>query len=146
LNSPLAIYGESLDTKTNFSSFFEWFKEREDYENEQRLETDEAWRDPELNAVRYGITELTGFTDLRMRRNPLRLEVSKGQQRLNVSQLSDGEKCMLAMVGDLARRLAIANPALNNPLEGRGERLLYSLFVCLQLCCGIRFWNSTGWA
>ncbi len=35
-------------------------------------------------------------------------------------KLSDGEKCLLAIIGDLARRLAIANPFLNNRLHGKG--------------------------
>ncbi|NKB18786.1 MAG: AAA family ATPase [Pseudanabaena sp. CRU_2_10] len=42
----------------------------------------------------------------------------------SINQLSDGEKCLLAMVGDLARRLAIANPGLDNPLEGEGVVLI----------------------
>lgn len=38
--------------------------------------------------------------------------------------MSDGEKCTLALFGDLARRLAIANPTLENPLEGVGVVLI----------------------
>lgn len=34
--------------------------------------------------------------------------------------LSDGEKCLLSLVGDLASRLAIADPIADNPLEGSG--------------------------
>ncbi|RLC06967.1 MAG: ATP-binding protein, partial [Deltaproteobacteria bacterium] len=41
-----------------------------------------------------------------------------------VAQLSDGEKCLLALAGDLARRLAIANPILTKPLEGKGVVLI----------------------
>ncbi len=37
-----------------------------------------------------------------------------------IEQLSGGEQCLLAMVGDLARKLAIANPERINPLEGAG--------------------------
>jgi predicted ATP-binding protein involved in virulence len=43
---------------------------------------------------------------------------------LIVEQLSDGEKGLLAMVGDLARRLAIANPSLSDPLQGSGVVLI----------------------
>lgn len=39
-------------------------------------------------------------------------------------QLSDGEKCLIALAVDLARRLAIANPPLKNPLEGEGVVLI----------------------
>ena len=50
--------------------------------------------------------------------------VDKSGEELRVDQLSDGEKCTLAMVGDLARRIAIANPALGDPLAGEGVVLI----------------------
>jgi predicted ATP-binding protein involved in virulence len=52
------------------------------------------------------------------------MTVKKQGQELIVNQLSDGEKCSLAMVGDLARRLAITNPGLRNPLEGSAVVLI----------------------
>ena len=52
------------------------------------------------------------------------MTVKKQDRELNVNQLSDGEKCLLAMVGDLARRLAIANPGLDDPLLGDGIVLI----------------------
>jgi predicted ATP-binding protein involved in virulence len=52
------------------------------------------------------------------------MTVKKQGQELIVNQLSDGEKCLLALVGDLARRLAIANPGLEEPLQGKGVILL----------------------
>ena len=45
-------------------------------------------------------------------------------KEIRVDLLSDGEKCTLAMFGDLARRLALANPGLKNPLEGEGIVLI----------------------
>jgi predicted ATP-binding protein involved in virulence len=45
--------------------------------------------------------------------------VEKEGEELNVSQLSDGEKCLLALAGDLARRLALANPGLEDPTNGQ---------------------------
>ncbi|MBF0477484.1 MAG: AAA family ATPase, partial [Deltaproteobacteria bacterium] len=64
------------------------------------------------------------FSNLSIQRNPLRMVVNKNGQRLWVNQLSDGEKCLLAMVGDLARRLAIANPTHQTPLDGKGIVLI----------------------
>jgi len=61
---------------------------------------------------------MPGYTDLRVRRSPLRMTLSKQNQELIIKQLSEGEKCVLALTGDLVRRLAIANPELPNPLEG----------------------------
>ena len=34
--------------------------------------------------------------------------------------MSDGEKIYLALIGDLCRRLALANPSLSDPLKGQG--------------------------
>jgi predicted ATP-binding protein involved in virulence len=64
------------------------------------------------------------FKNLTVHRNPLRMEVEKNGQPLTVNQLSDGEKCLMAMVGDIARRMAIANPNRSNPLEGDGIILI----------------------
>ena len=114
----LAAYDQALTGAPNsFRVFFEWFRAREDLENERRLER-KRYRDAQLQAVRYSLSRfLPGFTDLRVRRAPLRMTVRKGRQQLIVNQLSDGEKCMMALVGDLARRMAIANPSMEQPLD-----------------------------
>ncbi len=110
----LAFSSKNID----FQVFFEWFRNREDIENEQ-IRNEMGYRDRQLEAVRQAIQLLMpGYTDLRVRRLPLRMTLSKQEQELVINQLSDGEKCLLALTGDLVRRLAIANPALSNPLEG----------------------------
>jgi len=45
------------------------------------------------------------------------LVVDKGGEALDMRQLSDGERGILAMVLDLASRLSQANPGLSDPLE-----------------------------
>jgi predicted ATP-binding protein involved in virulence len=108
----------------NFGRFFQWFRVLEDVENEERRDNPD-YRDRQLEAVRQAISLLMpGFSNLRVRRSPLRMTATKQGQELIIEQLSDGEKCLLAMVGDLARRLAIANPSLRNPLEGEGVVLI----------------------
>ncbi|MBC7822271.1 MAG: AAA family ATPase [Candidatus Parcubacteria bacterium] len=118
-------YDHSLPAgQSSFSDFFQWFKIREDLENEVRLEEDSSYRDHQLKAVRDAIYSFSpGFSNLRVRRSPLRMIVEKFGE-LVVNQLSDGEKGLLAMVGDLARRLAIANPGLLDPLQGEGVVLI----------------------
>jgi predicted ATP-binding protein involved in virulence len=107
-----------------FRRFFEWFREREDIENEFRIDQP-SYRDNQLTAVRDAIVAMRSeYTNLRVRRSPLRMVVTKGDQELEIGMLSDGEKCLLALVGDLARRLAIANPSLANPLKGAGIILI----------------------
>jgi predicted ATP-binding protein involved in virulence len=107
-----------------FDSFFKWFRNIEDLENENRRDEPD-YRNKKLAAVRMAIHELIPeFDNLRVRRNPLRMTVNKNTQELIIDQLSDGEKCLLAMVGDIARRLAIANPSLDDPLQGEGIVLI----------------------
>ncbi|WP_300674960.1 AAA family ATPase [Desulfoluna sp.] len=128
----LATYDDSLTSGANFRTFFEWFREREDLENENRKYCGELFKpegfqfpDPQLDAVRNALMcFMPDFSNLTVRRNPLRMEVVKEGQQLTVDQLSDGEKCLMAMIGDLARRLAIANPSEQNPLEGEGVILI----------------------
>ena len=124
----LAAYDGALTSGANFRTFFEWFREREDLENENRKyqvalirPDDFEFPDPQLETVRKALGQfLPEFGNLTVRRNPLRMEVEKNGKRLTVNQLSDGEKCLIALIGDLARRLAIANPASEDPLQGEG--------------------------
>ena len=68
---------------------------------------------------------LNGCSNLRVARRPrLEMKIDKGNISLNVSQMSDGEKCTMALLGDLARRLTLANPTLANPLLGEGIVLI----------------------
>jgi predicted ATP-binding protein involved in virulence len=109
----------------NFRRFFEWFRHREDLENENFKYKPAEYPDRQLEAVRTAISQLLdGFTNLRIQRLPLRMTLEKQGKEIVIDRLSDGEKCLLAMVGDLARRLAIANPNLDNPLGGRGVVLI----------------------
>jgi predicted ATP-binding protein involved in virulence len=119
-------YSQALEGgSASFRIFFEWFRQREDLENE-RLRDDSTFRDRQLEAVRTAVNALIpGFEQLRVRRqSPVRMTVRKEGQEITIQQLSDGEKCLLAMTGDLARRLAIANPSLDEPLQGTGIVLI----------------------
>ncbi|MDB9432113.1 AAA family ATPase [Microcystis aeruginosa] len=124
----LSAYENALTSGSDFRTFFEWFREREDLENENRKYQYDlikpegfCFPDPQLEAVRETIKRfLPDFTNLIVRRNPLRMEVTKKNEIVTVNQLSDGEKCLIAMLGDLARRMAIANPQNPDPLTGTG--------------------------
>jgi predicted ATP-binding protein involved in virulence len=121
----LKAFDDSLTgAQTGFDEFFRWFRSLEDLENEERRDAPE-YRDHRLEAVRKALPKfMPEFTNLRIRRSPLRMTVFKKDQELVINQLSDGEKCLLAMVSDLARRLAIANPGLADPLQGEGIILI----------------------
>lgn len=142
-------YDNSLNRGVDFRRFFEWFREREDSENETGISDtalaeisikfgydSDVWktlsnlkassRDRQLTAVRSAIaTFMPGFTNLRVQRKPrLHMAIDKDGVTLNVAQLSQGEKSMMALVGDIARRLAMMNQSLDNPLHGDGIVLI----------------------
>ncbi|WP_298980237.1 AAA family ATPase [uncultured Psychrobacter sp.] len=171
-------YDSALNQGVDFRRFFEWFREREDIENEeenrryekfiekefldinalmdnyeQRLKNldlnkaDEAtqeleeiqnsisfirknieneYKDKQLSAVRTAITAfMPDLSNIRVQRKPrLHMAVDKNNKSLNVMQLSQGEKSLMALVGDIARRLAMMNPDLDDPLQGDGIILI----------------------
>lgn len=140
-------YDNSLNNAVDFRRFFEWFREREDVENEnlkdlilkfEQFESDTeflknmeahrsgSFKDAQLEAVREAIYSfMPSFRNLRVQRKPrLHMAVDKHGKTLNVTQLSQGEKSLMALVGDIARRLAMMNPGLENPLHGDGIVLI----------------------
>jgi predicted ATP-binding protein involved in virulence len=123
-----SAYEQAFEKGSNFRLFFEWFRSKEDEENEQNSRLPEAERifDNQLQTVRNALESfMPDFKDFRIKRKPkLRMVVSKQGEEVTIQQLSDGEKCFMALIGDLARRLAIANPNLENPLEGTGAVLI----------------------
>lgn len=132
-------YDNSLNQGVDFRRFFEWFREREDIENELKLSQLEELKekiivdrefklenDLQLEAVRNAISQfMTDFSGLKVKRKPkLHMSVRKGNIELNVSQLSQGEKSLMALVGDIARRLVMMNPYSSDPLKSNGIILI----------------------
>ncbi len=78
-----------------------------------------------IEAIQSAVSAfLDGFHDLAVIEDPLRLVVHKGEETFDLAQLSDGERSVIAMVIDLCKRLALLNPNLANPLEGKGIVLI----------------------
>lgn len=60
---------------------------------------------------------LPGYSNLRpSAESASRVEIDINGTTLDVRQLSDGERCVLALILDIAKRLAQANPRLDDPL------------------------------
>lgn len=121
-------YDHAFDGAADFRTFFEWVREKEDLENERIAD---RVRGDAFSGVRREIDELAAvkqalqaflpdFSDWRVRRSPLRMEVNKNGETFRIEQLSDGEKNMIAMVGDLARRLTLATGGSARALDGPG--------------------------
>lgn len=80
-----------------------------------------------LRVLQTAITQfLPSYRNLRSAgQGRSRLRIHRGGMALEVSQLSDGERGVLALVLDLARRLSQANPSLDDPLrEGQAVVLI----------------------
>lgn len=86
---------------------------------QEELAKEDSGRGALLQALKSAVsTFLTGYTNLRAVREPrTTLVLDKSNATLDVRQLSDGERGMIALILDLARRLALANPHSKGPLR-----------------------------
>jgi predicted ATP-binding protein involved in virulence len=119
---PTDAFDGALEGTANFTQFLEWFREAEDLHNEQIARSVESGvgarpASTALGCVRRAISGMMpDVTDVRIERSPQRMTLLKKGLRLDIAQLSDGEKCLFALVGDLARRLALVAHTLDDPL------------------------------
>ena len=111
---------DALSARFNFRHFFEWFKAKEDEElRGQRYNSTAASR--ELQAVRTAIKSMIPVASQpRIEFGPLRFVVSIRSdsgipENLTLDQIGGGYRVMLALVADLARRMAQGNPHRDDP-------------------------------
>lgn len=168
-------YQKSLNGKTDFNSFFKWFKSIEDlikdYKSQKtvstvlselgldeeflsklkivdpeaydklqkKIELDIASKEPQNISEKSLKTALrhkeiintvisnfmNSYSDIAVRTTPqLDLTIRKHGNEISVVKLSQGEKTLLALVLDIARRMILLNPSLENPLLGNGIILI----------------------
>ena len=123
----ISVYDKAFDAGTDFKKFSKWFgeaiAEREKAMSEAAnlpLKAGNRKRD-EINAkfsavsaVRRALADFgDSFCDFSVRNGELFL----GAKNVPVSRLSDGEKTVVALIADIAMRMAVANPQRKNPLE-----------------------------
>jgi len=96
------------DRAVELREFLDWFRTQERLGKAQKI----------LSLLRVAVTEfIPEFTNLRLEEQPkLAFFVEKNGKPFELYQLSDGERGLLALVFDLTRRLAIANPESSNPI------------------------------
>ena len=120
-----ALEGTSLDFKT-FVAWYIWQEQIEQFDKTQTntvLDTVRTTILAVLNDDNEGLYKKI-YIDPTEFNNP-RLILEKGNDKVEVNQLSSGEKSLFVLVSDLARRLALANPLSKNPLsEGQGIVLI----------------------
>jgi predicted ATP-binding protein involved in virulence len=71
------------------------------------------------HAIETIVPDVTGF-EVDRASGKLKLMVCNFGNRVNISQLSQGQKTLVALTGDLARRLVVLNPEADNALNGHG--------------------------
>ena len=110
-----------VEREIHLREFMEWFKTQEVI----------GKANPKAQYVLENLKEVVTqlipeFTNLRLVEKPrLGLFVDKFGKPFFLHQLSDGERGLLALVFDLTRRLAIANPESENPMaEGKAIVLI----------------------
>lgn len=129
-----AAYAGALFNRTvNFRDFMARYRIAITLAAEQKATNPAYLGTRAVDAIANGLTTfLGGFRNLRVQESPLKLLVDKDGHTFNLSQLSDGERSFLALVCDLGRRLALANPELSNPLLGAGVVLIDELELHLH--------------
>lgn len=131
LFSKNSAYENSLNSITNYKDFFRWFRNREDKENSEMVRqfrmknVDVNYEDSQLKAVRKAIFSLLPeFSNLSVNHDSLELMISKDETNLNFASLSDGEKGIIALFGDISRRLTLANPESSDSNKENGIILI----------------------
>ncbi|MBN8678474.1 MAG: AAA family ATPase [Chitinophagales bacterium] len=139
----VSAYSTSINAKAGtFFDFTEWWRYEEDIENQQKIDKkDFSWERPTLRTIRRGITKFLtqmglDFSELRVKRQGANeidftkpsikseLHILKGSTELKLSQLSAGERAVILLVADIARRASILNTGFINPLESPGIVLI----------------------
>ena len=121
----------ALSAHTDFPKLFEWFYAKENDElRKQKKRGDFDHHEKDLSAVRNAISLMVnGVAAPHVEVDPLRLSVSVKLESgrvdtLEIDQLSDGQRGVLALAADLAWRMAQGNPHLDDPLTSEAIVLI----------------------
>lgn len=119
----------ALESRSNFRRFVEYFYFLE--EREHKIQKEAKSFDielPELKAIRSAVNRLMPEFSSPRGAYPAGLMVDWNQnsvsKNLRIEQLSDGYRTTLAMVMDIAARMAEANPDMTDPLDTEGVVLI----------------------
>lgn len=110
-------YTDSLDGAANDNLMLKWFQKMTIQQLQRGQEI------PEFTAVRMALEQvfasITGCSDVKVQFNldmneieVLYFDTNNVHVRIPISQLSDGYKCTISLIADIAYRMAILNPQL----------------------------------
>ena len=115
VSDPFYLYRNLTDFENDYEEFFSWFRKREDIENERLIASQkngirDYQYDEQIQAVRNAIASFFGKNyELRVSRVENTLLVKNDKNEIPFTSLSDGEKSLLLLFGDIARKLAITS-------------------------------------
>ena len=100
-----AIVDEGL--RADWRSFFGWFVDKENEENRMKVHISPSYKDSQLENVRRIVGKVfkDEFGKIYMHPKKRTLVIEKNGNEINFLDLSDGEKCYLTLIMDIARRL-----------------------------------------
>lgn len=142
LTGRFSAYQGAFDSESvQFDALSAWFEQEENVENEEKIRKGSfAYERPSLRAIRTAVerclshlhgARLKGLRVIRSRgtdpRKPVtagRLAMEKDGHVLFVEQLSDGERRLVLLVADTARRMVVLNPKMEQPLDTEGLLLI----------------------
>ena len=127
------VYNRNLMQQPNYNAFFNWFNERESMEDKEYRRNEDFQPDRQLVAVRKAIEGvLPGYSNLYVKSSPHTFVIEKDSIELLFDQLSDGEKALIALAGDTARKLAMTHPHSCDPSNEPGIVLIDELDLHLH--------------
>lgn len=141
LSGRLEAFAGAFDSESvQFGALEQWFEREENLENQTKIELDNLKAQlPSLKALRKAVRvfleelQAVKLGKLRVVRAHEKgqlapatgqLVIEKGNDELFIRQLSDGERRLVLLVADTARRMVILNPGLADPLLSPGILLI----------------------
>ena len=129
-----------FDAISNFTDLANWFFTRELQElREGKKRKDIDFEFSDLKQIRKAITTVIApnariyFSQTESTQLMVEWQTEIGEKiELSLNQLSSGYRNMLALVMDFARRLALANPQMENPLEAEAVLMIDELDLHLH--------------
>ena len=103
--------------------FYDWYRKRQEVEYFKKINENIEYEDIQLAMVKKSLLSAFGehYSDIYYKSGKdSGLYVKKNGIELNTKQLSEGELNVILLIGDIARRLSIANPGIDNSCMGEG--------------------------
>jgi hypothetical protein len=126
-HTALSAYDNALDgLALDYNLFFRWYKWQKDTDIFKKTNVIQHIDKAILGVMNDADNQV--FSDLLIEPTTdireYRLVLKKGNVEVEADQLSSGEKSLMILIADIARRLCLLNPKSENPLHGQGIVLI----------------------